>query len=113
MVFHRTFKKVSSLPAWVLNGFLFAVLFLFIAGVTIVYINNERVFYFWDYKGYQDRAQELALYFRNLQNPALDDYTSLFEAVRRSTFSDYSYYPALLPAIAAATWGSTRLVYIL
>jgi hypothetical protein len=96
-----------------LNIFLFFLLAFIIVAVTIAYVSHEREFYFWDYKGYQDRSLELATYFRSLNHPTVNDFVSLFEAVRASTFNDYSYYPAVLPAVAAVAFGDSRTVYIL
>ncbi|MEO8608578.1 MAG: hypothetical protein ABI690_11880 [Chloroflexota bacterium] len=96
-----------------LNSLLFLMLTAFIVVITITFVAHEREFYFWDYKGYQDRSLELATYFRSLSQPSLNDFVALFEAVRASTFNDYSYYPAVLPAAAALALGNSRTVYIL
>lgn len=85
------------------------VLFVTAANAFVVwYVGQERTVYYWDYMAYWSRAGDLAGLLRD-GTPS-----EMWEAIRRGTqLGDYGPLPALPPAIAAAQFGDTRLVYVL
>ncbi|HYQ91360.1 MAG TPA: hypothetical protein VES89_04615, partial [Candidatus Competibacteraceae bacterium] len=73
--------------------------------VCFVYLSNEHIFYYWDYRGYQERTTELAAAFA----------TSLWQGVQvffGSLSADYNRIACLplLPFFFA--FGPSRLAYI-
>ena len=77
-----------------------------IATITVVYMSQEKYFYFWDYANYSDQTSELASAF----------HASIIQGLRTlkgSLVSDYNKLPCLPLVPFFLIFGNSRLVYIL
>ena len=64
--------------------------------VTTVFIDLEKFWYFWDYKGYWEQWTQLVYLFQT-------DLSALFKTIGQSiNESDYNVTPIIVPAILAA-----------
>ena len=64
--------------------------------LTLLYIEREQFWYFWDYKGFWDQYSTLIIYFET-------DIKSFISTIKDSiTSSDYNVTPVVVPAILSS-----------
>jgi hypothetical protein len=89
-----------------LNLLLLVVLVIIVSLITVLYISQERYFYFWDFSNYSSQTSDLVVAFKS----SISEGIKLF---RDSLPSDYNKIPCLPLVPFLLILGDSRLTFIL